>query len=56
MLSTPGVRTHVGTDSKTVKYRWQSVRTPQNLFDRMKNFKAIFRLCCDGICFRREHV
>ena len=31
------VRTHVGTDLKTVKYRLRSLRTPQNLFDRMKN-------------------
>ena len=37
LLSTLGVRTHVGTDSKTVKYRLWSLRTPQNLFDRMKN-------------------
>ena len=38
LLSTPGVRTHVGTDSKTVKYRWRSLRTPPNLFNRMKNY------------------
>ena len=37
LLSTPGVRTHVGTDSKTVKYRLWSLRTPQNFFDRMKS-------------------
>ena len=37
LLSTLGVRTHVGTDSKTVKYRLRSLRTPQNLFDRIKN-------------------
>ena len=31
------IRTHVGTDSKTVKYRLRSLRTPQNFFDRVKN-------------------
>ena len=63
LLSTPGVHTHAGTDSKTVKYRLRSLRTPQNFFDRMKNciervklssgLAVMVSVFSQGACLRR---
>ena len=60
LLSTPGVRTHVGKGFKNCEisfaitsYAAGFVRSYEKLH---RACKAIFGLCCDGICFCREHV